>query len=152
MREHFRATGFMATIKREPVLGEHVCRHTVPLGLRPSRKQLAEVRMTLCTKRRNGNAVLYKEEREQVLSLTKNGEPLVDAVELSVADPRLRPAVFMAAWGRWAHDKREAILSKYRAECEKPGNHPGYLTWCEELAKQKERDFERFMRAAIYAA
>jgi ribonuclease HI len=151
IRVHHQATGFTHKIKRQPVLAEHICRHTVPIGLRPSRKRLEEVRAALCVKCQRGDTSLYKVEREEVLRICHESDSLVDAVELSTADLRLRPGVFKAAWGKWFHDKRESILNHFRGQCEKPGCHPAYLAQCAELEQQGTRDFERLIRAAAHS-
>jgi len=134
--------------KREPVVAQHLCGHEIAVGRRPSKKTLEEVAQSLCRDCLAGNKFRFAAERAAVLDLCEAGDELVDAVETIVADRRLRPGVFLASWGKWAHDRREKQLDSFRETCEKPGSHPDFRAFCDSLDRLKATQLNRLIRAA----
>jgi hypothetical protein len=137
--------------KHEIVLAQHLCGHEAAVGRRPSRKRLEEVNGTLCVSCLSGDKVKFSEERSRVLTLCDEGDMLTEAIEAVVEDWRLRPGVFLACWGKWAHEEMEKVLNKYRGTCEKPGSHPEVLAAAAALGDTKQKELDRLIRAASHA-
>jgi len=134
--------------KHDSVLAQHFCGHETAVGLRSTKKALAQLAESLCEDCLGGNKVLFSAECAEALALCEAGDTLVDAVETLIEDKRLRPGVFLACWGKWSHAKRENVLNKYRGTCEKPGLHPAVKAVFAELERLKQRAVDRFIRAA----
>jgi hypothetical protein len=137
--------------KRAPVLAEHLCQHETAVGLRPSKKALEAVHVSVCEDCLAGNRVRFAKERADVVALCAKGDPLVEAIETVVGDSRLRPSIFLACWGWWAQKEREKMLARYRGSCEKPGLHPNVLAAHAALEEMKQRELARLIRAALNA-
>jgi len=137
--------------KRAPIRAQHLCGHETEVGLRPSKKLLAEVRASLCKDCQRGDKAKFARERSDVIALCERGDTLADAVETVVEDKRLRPSVFLACWGWWAHRQHENVLDRIRGTCEKPGWHPDVLASEAALKRQRESELNRLIRAAINA-
>ena len=137
--------------KREPIRTQHLCGHEVAVGLRPSKRTLVQVAESLCSDCLRGDKVRFAAEREAALDLCAKGDTLVDAVELIVDNPRLRPSVFLASWGKWSHDRRQSVLDRYRGVCDKPGLHPEVQAAFAELESLKNHELDRLIRAALAA-
>lgn len=137
--------------KRGPVLAKHLCGHETAVGLRPSKKAIEAVRVSLCKDCLAGDKVRFAQERARVVALCGQGDTLVDAIETVVEGPRLRPGVFLACWGWWAQQEREKTLARYRGRCEKPGLHPDVLAAQAALEDMKQGELARLVRAALNA-